>query len=255
MPAADSSVSPDAEVSIRKQDKSNIPLFTGVHLPDILSKVMVNSVEHSPELPAARVMETPAKGEMTVLAQRLGNIHLEPSGNGNASHNSTPGVKPSKLDFEEDEKENILTPSEKNQKYSASKPPVRTPPRNPFLNASPVPSPARAAVDEISSPKDVDGNTTTPSTTTASPNTRPSINDALEEQMRVIRGSVVDDSNADSAGNRTLCEAFKYLENFLKTSLKPATSQRIRSEIPALTKALVESTQHALPELNDRALL
>lgn len=248
MPAADSADSPDAEVSIRKQEKANIPLFSGVHLPDILSKVMVNSAEQSPELPAgSRVMPTPSKGEMTILADRIANIHIEQ--NASASRSSTPNVKPSKLDFEE-EKENIPDSSEK-QAFSASKPPAHTPPRNPFLNSSTTSTPA-ASPARSGSPKNVDGDTSAPSST--SPNAEAKFNDTFEEQMRVIREAVVDDNNADSAGNRTLCEAFKFLENFLKTSFTSAINKRVRPETPTLTKALEESTQHDIPELNDRAL-
>ncbi len=126
MPFSDS---PDEEVSIRQQNKATIPLFAGVKLPDVLSKVMATNANESPNLPRRASIQSPPKpGEMTILAQRIGNIHLETPAPAKMDIVPTSVVKPARLNFDIDsnidDKENIdhttssgkkaLTPSPRN---------------------------------------------------------------------------------------------------------------------------------------------
>lgn len=121
--------SPDAEVSIRKQDASKLPQFAGVKLPSALSKAM-SQQQHRANSPSASTSQRtpepspeqssqqspPHPSEFTVLAQRLGSIHLRTPAIGGSHATPAPKVKPARLDFDaaltpQQDKENVDTNS------------------------------------------------------------------------------------------------------------------------------------------------
>ena len=117
-------------------------------MPDVLTRVMATNTEQSPALPMKAAVQSPPKpGEMTILAQRIGNIHLETPAPTKMDIIPSSGVKPAKLNFDMDpnieDKENIESAV------------------SPVNNRTRTPSPRSRSTNS--------GNTSNPSSTSSSP--------------------------------------------------------------------------------------
>lgn len=253
------SESPDDEVSIRKQDARNPPLFAGVKLPSALSKAMSAQATPPPEVSTEQTPQRslklstasrPHPSEFTVLAERLGNVHLRTPAVADTAATPAPKVKPSRLNFDD-----AITPQQEKENYDGTS-------TSPTVEAAKLAQAAgmtsRAASGKNLKSLDIP-RLKMPSVTSLAAEPSPMV---ISQTPAVARDSFGDalkilmEHRSTPQSWPKLCNALTFIEQTLykRAASVPELAERVRNEISLIIVALARCIGCFQPQVIQSAL-